>query len=162
MTKNEYTVLLMFDHGDPSRMLFVLKDRTCNKGLFNGIGGKFEQGESWYQCAHRELKEETGTGSVGPLNYLGSEVLEDRTGKPGTENTQCVLHFASGEIDASEVSQQPGETECLAWIPVRTLRTHPEFFAPGLHERLDAAVAGRDYVLHAIEVLGTKGGGHNG
>jgi 8-oxo-dGTP diphosphatase len=41
-----------------------------NKDKWIGIGGKFENGESPFDCARREIKEETGL-NISNLNYRG-------------------------------------------------------------------------------------------
>jgi len=82
-----YTVIYLFDYSDPSRLLMVLKDRTFNRGKFNGVGGKVEHGEDYLQCAIREIKEETGAElSKDDLYYLGTRVVDDCTNKPGTQS----------------------------------------------------------------------------
>lgn len=129
MNRNGHTVALLFDATDHSRLLMVLKDRTFNKGKFNGIGGKLEPLESWRECALREIREETGATPIGDLAYLGYKTVKDRTGKPNTENADCIVCFFAGVVSPEQIAQQPGETECLAWIPYATTQSNPEFFA---------------------------------
>lgn len=135
MNRNGYTVALLFDATDPLRLLMVLKDRTFNKGKFNGVGGMLEPHESWRECVLREIREETGANPIGDLIYLGYKDVKDRTGKPNTANTDCIVCFFAGVVSPKHVAQQPGETECLAWIPYTTTQSNPEFFAediPGI------------------------------
>jgi len=42
------------------RVLLMLRRKAPNLGLWVGPGGKLEAGESPYECARRELHEETG------------------------------------------------------------------------------------------------------
>ena len=48
----------------------VKKVNDINKDKWVGVGGKFEERESPYDCVKREIKEETGL-TVGKLNYRG-------------------------------------------------------------------------------------------
>jgi 8-oxo-dGTP diphosphatase len=42
------------------------KENDYHEGKWNGLGGKFEQGETPEECAIRELKEETGLDITNP------------------------------------------------------------------------------------------------
>ena len=48
----------------------VKKENDCNKDKWIGVGGKFEERETPYDCVRREIREETGL-TVGKLNYRG-------------------------------------------------------------------------------------------
>jgi len=48
----------------------IKKKNDMNKDKWIGVGGKFENGESPFDCARREIKEETGL-VVKKLNYRG-------------------------------------------------------------------------------------------
>ena len=48
----------------------VKKVEDINKDKWVGVGGKFEERESPFDCARREILEETGL-TVGKLNYRG-------------------------------------------------------------------------------------------
>src|SRR5665648_106126 len=41
-------------------ILMLLRNNAPNKGIWNGVGGHIEKGESPYQSMVREIKEETG------------------------------------------------------------------------------------------------------
>lgn len=45
---------------DGDELLLIRKKRGVGEGLYNGPGGKIEDGESPKQCAIRETREETG------------------------------------------------------------------------------------------------------
>lgn len=45
----------------------VKKVNDMHEGKWNGIGGKFENGETPEECALREVREETGLTAVNPL-----------------------------------------------------------------------------------------------
>jgi len=51
------TLCLLFNN---NKLLLGLKKQGLGKGLFNGFGGKVENGESIEQAAIRELQEEAG------------------------------------------------------------------------------------------------------
>ncbi len=42
----------------------VKKENDINEGKWIGVGGKFEEGESAYECMVREIKEETGLNAL--------------------------------------------------------------------------------------------------
>lgn len=45
----------------PKHVLLILKDKPeWQKGLYNGLGGKIEPGETQYEAMVREFKEESG------------------------------------------------------------------------------------------------------
>ena len=48
----------------------VKKQNDINKDKWVGVGGKFEETETPFDCARREILEETGL-EVGKLNYRG-------------------------------------------------------------------------------------------
>ena len=48
----------------------IKKKNDMNKDKWLGVGGKLEEGESPFDCARREIKEETGL-TVGKLRYHG-------------------------------------------------------------------------------------------
>lgn len=45
----------------------VKKENDVHEGKWNGLGGKFEPGESPEDCVIREIKEETGLDIVNPV-----------------------------------------------------------------------------------------------
>lgn len=74
---------LCYIENDDSYLLIhrVKKAVDCNKDKWIGIGGKFEEGESPFDCAKREVKEETGL-EVQNLEYRGivTFVSKDKNG----------------------------------------------------------------------------------
>lgn len=48
----------------------IKKQNDMNKDKYVGIGGKFEEGETPFECAKREIKEETGL-TANSLLYRG-------------------------------------------------------------------------------------------
>ena len=125
---NTYVVCFLFDRYDVSRVLMCLKDRTVFAGKFNGIGGKVEADETPYQAVIREVYEETGCTMLDTPQYLHRDTTCDLTGKPDA-GISCAVNYFAGIIDGAHVAQQAGESELLAWIPTKTIYTHPDFFA---------------------------------
>ncbi len=61
--KDRYRIGTLLYFGDEQgRLLLILRNRLPNKGLWCAVGGKLEMpiGESPYECAIREAKEEVG------------------------------------------------------------------------------------------------------
>jgi 8-oxo-dGTP diphosphatase len=55
-----YTLGFVFD-STLTRVLLIHKLRPeAQRGLINGLGGKFEEGETAYECVAREILEEAG------------------------------------------------------------------------------------------------------
>ena len=55
---------------DEGRVLLMHRNKEPNKGLWIGPGGKIDPGESPYDCARRELLEETGL-AAHTLHFRG-------------------------------------------------------------------------------------------
>ena len=67
---NVETLLYIIKDG---KILLIEKKRGLGKGLYNGVGGKVEKGETPIQAAIRECKEEIG---VEPKNVKWRGVIE--------------------------------------------------------------------------------------
>ena len=67
---NVETLLYIIKDG---KILLIEKKRGLGKGLYNGVGGKVEEGETPIQAAIRECKEEIG---VEPKNVEWKGVIE--------------------------------------------------------------------------------------
>lgn len=106
-----YTVCFLFDGA--GRVLLQKKDRTDFAGRLNGVGGKFQPGESPGDCALREIREETGC-IPDNLTWLGDLTPPDNCDGAHRDEA-CHLHFFAGMAKAQDISQQPGETEALEW-----------------------------------------------
>lgn len=119
MASNRYTVCFLFDQA-MENVLLVQKEKTIYKGKWNGIGGKFENGESPWSCAKREIKEETGV-NIHPddLIWLGTTFLPQDCVEAslGKQDVNIELHFYAAIIGMDEPSQQEGE-EKIQWTPI--------------------------------------------
>lgn len=86
VSQDRYTVIprvLIFPFSSDSKVLLLKgsEHKRIWAGLWNGIGGHVEAGESVLQAAKRELQEETGF-RVEKLLFCGSVIVETQT-RPG-------------------------------------------------------------------------------
>ncbi|WP_308634202.1 NUDIX hydrolase [Paenibacillus silvisoli] len=58
----KYTICFIEQNG---RLLMLNRNKPPAMGLWNGVGGKLEDGETPLQCAEREVFEETGLQAAG-------------------------------------------------------------------------------------------------
>jgi len=79
-----------------------------NRDKWIGVGGKFESGESPFDCARREIKEETGLIDL-PLSYRG--IVTFVSDEYGTEYMH--LFTAKAETDKIDTVCDEGE---LVWV----------------------------------------------
>ena len=86
----------------------IKKENDINKDKWVGIGGKFENGETAFQCALREIKEETG---IIPLNLRYRGIVEFISDKYETEN----MHLFTADGFEGEIKKECAEGE-LVWI----------------------------------------------
>ena len=69
-----HTTLVLLKQDD--KILLGLKKRGFGKGRLNGAGGKVEHGESYEECAAREVQEEIGVNVV-ELEHVADIVFDD-------------------------------------------------------------------------------------
>ncbi len=79
-----------------------------NKDKWIGIGGKFESGESPFDCARREIKEETGL-IAEDLRYRG--IVTFVSNEFGTE----YMHLFTSNIFSGQITENCSEGE-LVWV----------------------------------------------
>ncbi len=91
----------------------VKKDNDYHQGKWNGLGGKFEPGESPEECAIREIKEECGL-SIKNLNMKGFITFPLFDGK----EDWYVFLFTTTEFEGDLIISNEGD---LAWIPNENL-----------------------------------------
>ncbi len=84
------------------------KENDYHEGKWNGLGGKFEPGETPEECALRELKEETGLDAINPrLKGMITFPMFD------TKEDWYVFLFVIKEFSGELIDSPEGE---LAWI----------------------------------------------
>ncbi len=109
-----YTVCLL-TRGD--EVLLLHRRRAPNKGLWNGVGGRIEAGETPLQSALREIEEETGF-RLETARFAGILTWE------GFETPSAGLYIFTAEAPAGQpVANDEGE---LAWKPRGWLFTAAE------------------------------------
>lgn len=110
-------------------VLLLLRNKPPNKGLWNGVGGHIEPGESPYQSCLREVEEETGyhleaLSFGGILTWRGFEI----------DNGGLYIFTAP----APNADPRPNDEGLLAWHPRRWVFTSHEvvenihYFAPAV------------------------------
>ena len=86
----------------------VKKKNDVNEGKWVGVGGHFEEGESPYDCAVREIFEETGIicGKLSPLYRLVRE------------QSHIIFNgfLLLTDCDKDSIVLQAGETAAYRWI----------------------------------------------
>ena len=104
------------------RILIGKRMSGVGKGTWALPGGKLEFGESWEECAKRELKEETGI-EVKNLSFV--YVTNDIT--PEYNNTHYITIFMKGEYASGEVSvNEPDKIAEFQWSEWENI-PHPRF-----------------------------------
>lgn len=110
----KHTTLCYLERNGQYLMLHRIKKKNDeNHEKWIGIGGKLEAGESPFDCARREILEETGL-AVGALRYRGFiTFVSDRY---GTE----YMHLFSATDFHGEIKKECDEGE-LKWIDKQKL-----------------------------------------
>lgn len=86
----------------------VKKKQDIHKGKWNGLGGKFESGESPKMCAIREIKEESGF-DVTDLQFTGQITFPKFDGE---NDWHCFLYHGIG-VTGEIIDSPEGQLE---WI----------------------------------------------
>lgn len=110
---NKYTIVYLLDW-NARKVLLCKKIKTDFRGQYNGVGGEHLSGESDYQCAIRETKEETGVDIAGRLYRLGVLTLPRDCKHHDSEG--AYLAFFCANVLQKEVHQPAGEREELKWF----------------------------------------------
>ncbi|MEN8194366.1 MAG: 8-oxo-dGTP diphosphatase, partial [Bacteroidota bacterium] len=102
--------LLYVMHEDKTLMLYRnKKENDYHEGKWNGLGGKFEAGETPEECAIRELKEESGLAAKS-LKLKGHLTFPLFDGK----DDWYVFVFVIDKFEGELIDSDEGE---LRWIP---------------------------------------------
>lgn len=95
-----------------NQTLMLCRNKKANdihQGKWNGLGGKFEPGETPEECAIREIREESGLIVRNPvLRGIISFPLFDR------RNDWLVFVFVVSDFDGDLIESAEGDLE---WIP---------------------------------------------
>ncbi|RZC34968.1 NUDIX domain containing protein [Asbolus verrucosus] len=104
-TRKLFTLVFLKRQGS---VLLGLKTRGLGKGLWNGFGGKIEDGESVVNCARRELREECGL-MASDLKQLGVVKYE-----ADFEECASIVHvFTSSKFEGEEKASE--EMNPIKW-----------------------------------------------
>ena len=95
----------------------VKKQNDINKDKWVGIGGKFESGETPFECAYREIKEETG---VTPKNLKYRGLVTFTSNLFGTE----YMHLFTADGYEGKLDNNCNEG-ILEWVKKEDLYTLP-------------------------------------
>ena len=95
----------------------IKKKNDMNKDKWVGVGGKLEDGETPFDCARREIKEETGV-SVTDLNYRG--IITFVSDLYGTE----YMHLFTATEYEGEIDYDCDEGK-LEWVKKEIIPTLP-------------------------------------
>jgi 8-oxo-dGTP diphosphatase len=124
------TLCYIKSHGKTLMVHRNKKPGDIHAGKWNGLGGKFEPGESPEECVVRELREESGLEIVNPR-------LHGLVMFPGFKGQDWyVFVFTATEFSGELIDSPEGD---LAWIPDEELETLPlwpsdHVFLPWLKE----------------------------
>src|SRR5688572_15526473 len=107
--KRRDTLVFLIRDGE---VLLAMKKRGMGEGWWNGVGGKVERGETVYEAAVREAREEIG---VTPKHLW--EVARLNFQFPDKEAYPCYVYLCD------EWHGDPVETEEMAprWFPVEKI-----------------------------------------
>lgn len=97
---------------DKDKTLMIYRNKKKNdyhEGKWNGLGGKFEPGESPEECAIREVKEESGLTMINPkmkgfITFPMFDKVKD----------WYVFIFTASEFEGNIIDSSEGKLE---WIP---------------------------------------------
>lgn len=139
--------------------LMIRKARGDGRGLWNGLGGKFEPGESPEACARREVREEAGL-ELGALEWRGLLTFPRFDGAVDW----YVFVFVCGDFRGEPRASDEGE---LRWLPTARLHEQPlqegdRVFLPWLQQRrfFSAVLRYRDgrFAGHEVSFYDPPGG----
>lgn len=127
------TLCYVVDRQENSTLMIhrVKKENDYHHGKWNGLGGKFESGESPEECAIREIEEESGllVKNLKLKGIITFPMFDDK-------DDWYVFIFTSDEFTGSLIDSKEGD---LKWIPNEKLTDinlweGDKFFIPWLFE----------------------------
>lgn len=126
--QNHYTVCILFD-ADLANCLLVRKTRTAFKNMLNGVGGAVEPGETSYECALREIREETNIRqdelrSLGCAHLAWLGTLDIPVDCKMNDGSGCVLHYYAGVVKPEAAQHIRADKEPITWMPAATVMNH--------------------------------------
>ena len=136
----KYTLCLI-QSGD--RFLLLNRVKKPQMGMWNGVGGKIEIGETPFESVHRETFEETGIG-LKEITYAGNVVFKSKDGEDG-------MYLFMAELPEGEFKETPiGTAEgILDWKEVDwILHEDNRGVAANLRAYLPAVLKGRLNLEH--------------
>ena len=95
----------------------VKKNEDINKDKWVGVGGKFEEKETPFDCARREIREETGL-IVNKLNYRGLVTIVSN------ENGTEYMHLFHADT-FSGVLKNDCDEGILEWVDIDKVLSLP-------------------------------------
>jgi 8-oxo-dGTP diphosphatase len=109
--------LCYLHHNNHTLMLHrVKKQNDMHAGKWNGLGGKFEAGETPEQCVIREVKEESGLDIRSP-KFVGLLIFPQFKGEDW-----YVFVFTASEFEGGLIESNEGH---LQWIPDAEVESLP-------------------------------------
>ena len=115
-------VFIIRDH----QILLIHKKTGLGRGKVNGPGGKVESGESWIDCARREVSEELQI-QVGELNWAG-ELCFLMSDYP---DIQCQVFFAKDYMGEPTETREARPFWCpVDEIPFERMWTDDRYWLP--------------------------------
>lgn len=114
-----YSVCLIFNE-DGTKVLLQLKKKTTFAGMLNGVGGKAEDNETMFECAFREIEEETNVRAkdFSKFEWIATLTVPEQC---DTENKDCMpeLGFFAGTIKNEDIARKPSDdAEDIMWFDI--------------------------------------------